>query len=1539
MKKILGLDLGTNSIGWAVLETDFDKKEGRILDLGSRILPMSQDQLDKFGKGQSISQTAERTKYRSVRRLYERAKLRRERLHRVLNILGFLPEHYKEKIDFDKNPGQFKEEVKLNYRRTETGKYEFIFMDSFNEMIKDFSNKKVSYDWTLYYLRKKALSYKISKEELAWIILNFNQKRGYYQLRGEEEDNQDDKIKTYEVLTVDKVIKTEERTKGKNEALYDIYFTNGWKYDKPTTKPENWIGKTKEFIVTTSTTKEGKVKRTYKSVNSEKDWIAIKQKTEQDLDNYISQDDNRTVGTYIYDRLLQDPNIKIKGKLIRTIERKYYKEELNKILTKQIELQPELFTSDLYEKCIFDLYPHNDIHRNNIKQKDFKYLFIDDIIFYQRPLKSKKSTIAGCQYETRSYYKTVLDEQTGEEKRIKVQTPLQVIHKSHPLYQEFRLWQFLKNLRIYQKEVQIDDKLKINYDITDKLLKNEEDWVALFDFLNDKKDVTQKQIIDFFVKQNLIDKKEKDNYRWNYVEDKKYPANETRATFLSRLKKVKGFDIQNFNYEFIKNLWHIIYSIKDNQQFEKALKTFALKHNLDEETFVENFKKYPSFKNDYGAYSEKALKKILPLMRRGKYWNKQAISQEVINRIESIMERVNAMQLPENPTKEQVEKALDKVADDDIPKQIIKSFIPFRSKNPLSGLNTYQACYAIYNRHSETKDITQWKTPEDIDKYLDKFKQHSLRNPIVEQVIMETLRTVRDIWKKYGKFDEIHLELGRELKNPAEKRKQITQRITENQNTNERIRLLLNEMVEYGAKPYSPKHQEILKIYEEGIWQNPDTKFEKLSKEDIIKIRKNQSPTTTKKLSPTRQDIQKYKLWLEQGYISPYTGKSIPLSKLFSTEYEIEHIIPQSRYFDNSMNNKVICESDVNIDKSNKTAYEYIKEKGGSSINGHKLFTLEEYEQHVKRYFSRNRTKLKNLLSEDIPDSFIERQINDTRYISKFIKGLLSNIVREDGEQEATSKNLISVVGSITDRLKQDWGLNDVWNEIILPRFEKLNQLTGTNDFTTYNTQGKIIPDVPDELKKGFSKKRIDHRHHAMDALVIAACTRKHIQYINSLNNQKIKYDLRPSLMVKNKNGNYIFIKPWKNFTVDAKKALETTVVTFKQNLRIINRTNNKYWKYVNGKKQLVKQEGKNFAIRKPLHKETFSGLVFIKDKKEVSFNKKLLEALKKENLEEKYILVNKQLHKKIRELERKHFSHSQIISYFKREKYLFEEKSIKKVEVFFLKKATATRKELSQITSEKQINNITDEGIRLILKKHIENYKNEKGKYNFSEAFSPEGIEALNKNITYLNKGKPHKPIYHVRLYEVGDKFPISQKKEFNKHKKYVEAAQGTNLYFAIYKNVNGKRQYETVPLYQAIAHQKEQVQKGIPYQKQTPIPINSNLGEFLFTLSPGDLVYVPTDEEIKNPSSVNFENLSKEQVDRMYVVNDFNDTTIYFTPIHLSKNIAPKEVDLSINKKNKKLKGSFDTKTANFKDKQIKKICWKLKTDRLGNIIEVIR
>ncbi len=1464
-KTILGLDLGTNSIGWALVKHDFDDKKGEILGLGSRIIPMSADVLSDFGKGNTKSQTADRTSARGTRRLYQRDNLRRERLHRVLNILDFLPEHYKNEIDFDFHKGQFLNhgEPKLPYFKNEQGKYEFLFKISFNEMIGEFKKAqpnlfyiksngketKIPYDWTIYYLRKKALTQRISKEELAWLILNFNQKRGYYQLSEEKNEQDDSKHEEYHSLKVVDVLDTGEKKKS-GETWYNVVLENGWIYKRASkTSLDDWKGKVKEFIVTTElnedgsikTNKEGEKKRSFRAPK-EDDWGLVKKKTESEIDK-----SGKTVGTYIYEALLTNPTQKIRGKLVRTIERKFYKAELSKILKKQIEFHPDLQSKDLYSDCINELYPNNEAHRKNIESRDFHYLFMDDIIFYQRPLKTKTHLISDCSLEYRI------------RKDTKEKIHLKCIAKSNPIFQEFRLWQFLANLKIYERER--DGNFDI--DVTGELLSSEDKWVELFDWLNDRDKVSQKQLLAYF-------KKKEDKFRWNYVEDKEYPCNETRAAFLSRLKKL-NINSSFLTAEITQHLWHLLYSVTDPEERKSAVQKFAAKHNLSAD-FKTLFEKYPPFKRDYGSFSEKAIKKLLPLMRKGKYWNENDISEQVKSRIHNIIERLETINFELN--------RLEEITDDDIPKQVLKSFI--NSGYSLKGLNTYQASYLVYGRHSEASDTKKWATSQDIADFLNpklkgSFKQHSLRNPIVEQVLTETLRVVKAIWDEYGNgeegyFNEIHVELGRDIKNPADKRKKMTEKINENENTNLRIRAVLNELLNDGldVKPYSPSQQEILKIYEEGVYQNPNAKFDKLSEDDVSKIRKN--------ASPTKSEIQRYKLWLEQGYISPYTGKAIMLSDLFTYKYQIEHIFPQSRYFDDSLSNKIICEAEVNQLKDNRTAYEFIKEFGGTNVDlgegrNVKVFTMPEYEQHIKSYFSKNKVKRDNLLSEDIPDSFINRQMNDSRYISKVVKNLFSKIVREEDEKEVTSKHIVPVTGSITAQMKQDWGLNDVWNDIIVPRFKRMNELTKSNDFGDINPNtNKFLPKVPDSLLKGFSKKRIDHRHHALDALVIALVSRSHINYLNNLNAKEdkqkdVKYELRSKLCFKSKTdekGNYkwLFHKPWDSFTQDTRAKLETTVVSFKQNTRVINKTKNKHWKWVNEngqlKKKMVSQlKGDNWAVRKSLHKATVYGEVTL----------------------------------------------------------------ARNGKVF---KAHAGRVELSDKFTQKHLESITDTGTQKILKNHLKNYLDEKGNTQFELAFNQEGIDELNKNISQLNNNKSHQPIKKVRIYEVGNKFQVGQ--NGNKKSKYVEADKGTNLFFTIYKGKNKKgeevRQFETIPLNEAI----ESLKQGASPAPEKYFDKDNCEYKLLFTLSPNDIVYVPTQEEIDNPNLVDFKTLSKEQTNRIYKMVSSSGSQCFFIKSEVSSVIHDKNEYSALNKLEKDILGNM-----------IKQVCWKLKVSRLGKVVSV--
>lgn len=738
MKKILGLDLGTNSIGWAVVNANVDKEGSEVIDgissSGSRIIPMDAATLGDFDKGNSKSQTAERTRLRGVRRLLERSLLRRERLIRVLSVMDFLPSHFASQVD---RFGKFikDSEPKIAWKKDETGKYSFLFQDSFHEMLEEFrmyhpglldGGRKIPYDWTVYYLRKKALTQKITKEELAWILLNFNQKRGYYQLRGEEEQDDNKQVKYYAL----KVLSVEDSGDRKGKDIwYNIHLENGWIYRRPSSVPLDWEGKVKEFVVTTEldengnpkVDKNGDVKRSFRAPKEE-DWGLMKTRTQEYID-----ESGKTVGAYIYDALLNDPSQKIRGKFVHTIDRKYYKNELRCILEAQKAFHHELCDKSLFMSCVEELYPSNEIHRNILSTKDFTYLLLEDVLFYQRPLKSKKSLIDDCPYEEHVYKKS-----DGSICHV----PLKCTSKSHPLFQEFRLWQFVSNLRIYQREKLIDGSLKADVDVTTEFLKNEEDYVAMFEWLNDRKEIDQKSFLAY--KPFKLNKKEQSAYRWNYVEDKSYPCNETRASMLVRLRKA-GISLELLTKDMEESLWHLLYSISDKKELEKALTSFSEKNNLGDE-FVNVFSKIPPFDSSYASYSLKAIRKLLPLMRLGKYWREEDIDDK---------------------TRLRIEKILNGEYDENIRNRVREKAMHLTDVSSFRGLPLWLACYVVYDRHSEIKDIVKWSSPEDINNYLGKFKQHSLRNPIVEQVVTESLRVVRDIWKHEGRIDEIHIELGR----------------------------------------------------------------------------------------------------------------------------------------------------------------------------------------------------------------------------------------------------------------------------------------------------------------------------------------------------------------------------------------------------------------------------------------------------------------------------------------------------------------------------------------------------------------------------------------------------------------------------------------------------------------------------------------------------------------------------------------------------------------------------------------------------------
>jgi CRISPR-associated endonuclease Csn1 len=260
--------------------------------------------------------------------------------------------------------------------------------------------------------------------------------------------------------------------------------------------------------------------------------------------------------------------------------------------------------------------------------------------------------------------------------------------------------------------------------------------------------------------------------------------------------------------------------------------------------------------------------------------------------------------------------------------------------------------------------------------------------------------------------------------------------------------------------------------------------------------------------------------------------------------------------------------------------------------------------------------------------------------------------------------------------------------------------------------------------------------------------------------------------------------------------------------------------------------------------------------------------------------------------------------------------------------------------------------------------------------AFTPEEIEVLNQPeiLRGLNKGKAHAPIKKVRISEgFGKQRQVCEEdygsKDYIKNEQYIKTDAGSNLYLGFYKGTykdrKGEevtvRKIEDISLMLLIDELKCDKDKRLnPFASRIYGSSKDMEYKWLFTISPLDLVYVPTQEEIEHPHLVDHNNLSKEQISRVYKFVDGGGGIANFVPYAVAKpiwkfheNKRKKEIyeELLENKmlqisEDELIKdefgfGSQQTKNQNMIDgkTQIKAICWKLEVDRLGNITKVVK
>jgi CRISPR-associated endonuclease Csn1 len=972
-------------------------------------------------------------------------------------------------------------------------------------------------------------------------------------------------------------------------------------------------------------------KRGYK--HSKSDETEDKKQTE-----YVQQVNERfariresgeTIGQHFYVQLKQyfavvkktAPAYRIKEKVF---PRAAYIEEFDAIWRRQQQEYPSILTPDLY---------------NHIR---------NEIIYYQRRLRSQKGLVNFCEFESKPYT-------TPEGKSI-VAGP-RVAPKSSPLFQVDKIWESINNIFIKNRKGEIFEISPTHRQI-------------IFDHLNINEKLTQAELYkilgigrnDGYFTNELIRKKgiqgnltrlafakilgaEHPLLQFNLVESPYQRVDPTTG----ELTECSIID-SGFEKEPLFRLWFIVYSLDEEHRQQKLMKAFG----FDEST-ARKLSDMDLTKGGFGNKSTRAIRKILPHLMDGHTYDK--------------------------------------------------------------------ACALAGYNHSDslTKEENE-KRP--LEPRLCLLPRNSLRQPVVEKILNQLVNLVNTIIEQYGPPSAIRVELARELRQSREERNDTYNNINKQERENK-------------------KNVELLLQHE--YFRN--------------------------KMRVSKRDLEKYRLWMEFNGVSPYEpGKPISLSELYSNDYDIEHIIPRALRFDDSFSNKTICPRRYNSGenaKNRSTAYDYMQFKRSKEDFEAYLALLES--AYKDRRLSKSKYEKLLMKEIDIPNDFINRQLNDTRYISRRALGLLSKICR----------NVHSTSGSVTQRLRSLWGWDEILEQLNLPKYQQIG-LTEEKQIT-HNGQEHVITKI-----KNWSK-RDDHRHHAIDALAIACTKQKFITRINELNAQHTRKEMLNEIAgieYKNKLSlldNYLLaFKPFD--TDEIVRNCENINISFKPGKKVATFGVRKIKK--GGKKVPVQKH--IITPRGPLSEESVYGKIKRKVTRTVKLDKSFNAV---ENIADERIKLIIQDRLSL-------YSHepSKAFGNLKKNPIWNDEhmtKAITQVDIFDYIEEYVIKYDISNIGA-KDVQHIVDKRIREILADRLQQYDN-----NHKEAF---------KTTVWLNE-EMKIPIKRVRCF-TGLKsdsivpIKVSDKSWAIEYEKYVKP--GNNHHIAIYTDSEGKPQEHVVSLWHAVERKK---------------------------------------------------------------------------------------------------------------------------------------
>ena len=765
----------------------------------------------------------------------------------------------------------------------------------------------------------------------------------------------------------------------------------------------------------------------------------------------------KTIGQYFAEKLSETAVVH-DGKTFyifrikdQKLPRKAYEEEYDAIMSCQQTFFPDLLTDKIVDEI-----------KNNI-------------IYYQRDLRSCKHLVSVCDLEKRCFYDADGNVRTNKKGEIVFDGP-KVAPRSSPLFQVFKYWQSVNNINFHdrgndQLYITIEQKRHLAAILDNQEILKKEDTCKLLGNIEESKwycdkttkagikgNTTKAAILQVL---NILPKAKVDELtRFKLETEETKKVDEETGETLVRIK-------DSYQQEPLYRLWHIIYSIKDDNERLRAISEFLKTYEIEDASIAMSLSNLDFVTSGYANISAKAISKILPYMMEGIGYSHAA------------------------------------------------EYVGYNPSN-------------IISKEENQKRVLKDQIPQ--------IKKNELHQPTVEKILNQTINIFNklneELIKKEERIDEVRIELARELKQSKEERNEAAKGIKAQEDDNKKIAGIL---------------------IGEGV-------------------------------RPTHNNILKYRLWRESNLSCFYCNQPIKFAEFLKlAEAEREHILPKKLIYDNSFANQVCSCRRCNKEKGGRTAYDYMRttdkyetyvKKVNLMYDDHKIsgkkhsHLLASYDDYLIRKKQGEETTTDIVIWE----TSIDRQLRLTQYIARKAQEILLTACRD----------VVATSGSITDLLRHTWGYDTILHELNFLDFKNA-------ELTEIIKDGKTKHEK--EVIKGWTK-RLDHRHHAIDALTVACTSRSIVQRINTLHasREQIRDEIKTSRQ-KWKDNN--LLEQW----IKEKKPFDRRIVLKKVSSILISMKAGKKVT-VPGKRKNYK-EGKPFVVqsglripRGQLHESTLYGVI-----------------------------------------------------------------------------------------------------------------------------------------------------------------------------------------------------------------------------------------------------------------------------------------------------------------------------------------------------------